>query len=181
MSARQRAGGIARQAQIRAVLGENGYRRYQQALARAGGIARQAQLRTALGEAGYCAYQRSLYRRAVQKHGAAKMQSILTSAHERRRCWRITNPTPAEELLHWLALQAGLTSLFGGGAGRVRLGAVSMAHRGVLLLDDLPAFSSRLERLRQILDDRSVTLERAGGPVTLPAAFQLVATMRPCP
>lgn len=109
MSARQSAGGRARQAQIKAVLGENGYRRYQQALARAGGLARQAQLRAALGESSYCAYQRSLYRRAVQKHGAAKMQAILTAAHERRRRWRITNPTPAEELLHWLALRANLT------------------------------------------------------------------------
>ena len=109
MSARQRAGGLARQAQIKAVLGENGYRRYQQALARVGGLARQAQLRAALGEDGYCTYQRSLYRRAVQKHGTAKMQAILTAAHERRRRWRITNPTPAEELLHWLALKAGLT------------------------------------------------------------------------
>ncbi len=109
MSARQRAGGLARQAQIKAVLGENGYQRYQQALARAGGLARQAKLRAALGESGYCAYQRSLYRRAVQKHGVAKMQAILTAAHERRRCCRITNPTAAEELLHWLALQAGLT------------------------------------------------------------------------
>jgi len=99
---RQRAGGVARQAQIRAVLGESGYRRYQQALARAGGIARQAQLRAALGEGGYCAYQRSLYLRAVQKHGIAKMHEILTVAHEQRRCWRIANPTPAEELLHWL-------------------------------------------------------------------------------
>lgn len=109
MSSRQQAGGRARQAQIKAVLGENGYRRYQQALARAGGVARQAQLRTALGNGGYCAYQRSLYRRAVQKHGAAKMQAILTAAHERRRRWRLANPTPAEALLHWLALQAGLT------------------------------------------------------------------------
>ncbi len=109
MSARQRAGGLARQAQIKAVLGENGYRRYQQALARAGGVARQAKLRAILGESDYCAYQRSLYRRAVQKHGAAKMQAILTAAHERRRRWRLANPTPAEELLHWLALQAGLT------------------------------------------------------------------------
>jgi hypothetical protein len=108
VSARQRAGGIARQAQIRAVLGESGYRRYQQALARAGGIARQAQLRAALGEGGYCAYQRSLYQRAVQKHGAARMHEILTGAHERRRHWRTANPTPAEELLQWLALQAGL-------------------------------------------------------------------------
>ena len=106
---RQRAGGVARQAQIRAVLGESGYRRYQQALARAGGIARQAQLRASLGETGYCAHQRALYQRAVQKHGAAKMHEILTAAHEQRRHWRIANPTSAEELLHWLALEAGLT------------------------------------------------------------------------
>lgn len=109
MSARQSAGGRARQAQIKAVLGENGYKRYQQALARAGGVARQAQLRSSLGEHDYCVYQRSLYHRAVQKHGAEKMRAILTAAHERRRHWRITNPTPAEELLHWLALRAGLT------------------------------------------------------------------------
>jgi hypothetical protein len=109
MSAPQRAGGLARQAQIKVVLGESGYRRYQQALARAGGVARQAQLRAALGETGYCAYQRRLYLRAVQKHGATKMQAILTAAHEQRRRWRIANPTPAEALLHWLALEAGLT------------------------------------------------------------------------
>jgi Protein of unknown function (DUF559) len=108
VSARQRAGGIARQAQIKAVLGESGYRRYQQVLARAGGLARQAQLRAALGESSYCDHQCILYQRAVQKHGAAKMQAILTAAHERRRRWRIANPTPAEELLHWLALEAGL-------------------------------------------------------------------------
>jgi len=109
MSAPQRAGGVARQAQIRIVLGETGYGRYQQALGRAGGIARQAQLRGALGETGYCAHQRTLYQRAVAKHGAAKMRAILTAAHERRRCWRIANPTPAEALLHWFALQADIT------------------------------------------------------------------------
>jgi very-short-patch-repair endonuclease len=109
VSAGQRAGGVARQAQIRAVLGENGFRRYQQALGRAGGIARQAQLRAALGEPGYAGYQRALYQRAVQKHGAVKMRAILTVAHERRRHWRIANPTPAEAILHWEALQAGLT------------------------------------------------------------------------
>jgi len=109
MSAPQRAGGVARQAQIRTVLGETGYRRYQQALARAGGIARQAQLRAALGETDYCAHQRTLYQRAVAKHGAVKLRAILTAAHERRRCWRIHNPTPGEALLHWFALDAGFT------------------------------------------------------------------------
>lgn len=107
MSASQRAGGRARQAQIRAVLGETGYQRYQQALGRAGGVARQAQLRGALGELGYCERQRALYRRAVQKHGTEKMRKVLAAAHEERRCWRIANPTPAEALLHWLTLQAG--------------------------------------------------------------------------
>lgn len=109
MSAPQRAGGLARQAQLRAALGANGYQQRQQALGRAGGAARQAQLRTSLGEAGYCAHQRRLYQRAVQKHGAARMRAILASARERRRRWRIANPTPAEAILHWLALQAGFT------------------------------------------------------------------------
>jgi magnesium chelatase family protein len=68
--------------------------------------------------------------------------------------------------------------LFG---GRTRPGAVSLAHGGVLLLADLPVFGPYLERLGQILDDRSVTLDRADGPVVLPAAFQLVATAAPCP
>lgn len=81
MSARQSAGGRTRQAQIRAVLGESGYRRYQQVLGRAGGIARQAQLRSALGETGYSAHQRTLYQRAVQKHGAVKMRAILTAVN----------------------------------------------------------------------------------------------------
>jgi len=72
-------------------------------------VARQAQLRAALGETGYCAHQRTLYQRAVAKHGAVKLRAILTAAHERRRCWRITNPTPAEVLLHWFALDAGFT------------------------------------------------------------------------
>lgn len=109
MSAPHRAGGMTRQAQIRSALGEADYRTHQQALGRAGGVARQAQLRSALGEAGYGAYQRALYQRAVLKHGAAKMRAILTDAHERRRRWRIANPTPAEALLQWLALAAGLT------------------------------------------------------------------------
>ncbi len=68
--------------------------------------------------------------------------------------------------------------LFG---GRTRPGAVSLAHRGVLLLDNLPAFGPHLERIARVLDERAVTLEQAAGPVTLPAAFQLVATVRPCP
>jgi magnesium chelatase family protein len=76
---------------------------------------------------------------------------------------------------------ASRVTLYGGGAGWVRPGAVSRAHRGVLLLDDLGAFGVKLDPLPAILDDRVVTVERARGSLTLPAAFQLVATMRPCP
>ena len=73
------------------------------------------------------------------------------------------------------------TVLFGGGAVQVRPGAVSRANRGVLLLDDLPAFGTKLAALPAILDERAVRVERPDGSLSLPAAFQLVATARPCP
>ncbi|NJK32947.1 MAG: ATP-binding protein, partial [Deltaproteobacteria bacterium] len=73
------------------------------------------------------------------------------------------------------------TLLFGGSRGWPRPGAVSLAHRGLLLLDDLPAFGSKLAALPAILDERAVTVARASRSLTLPAAFQLVGTMRPCP
>lgn len=71
--------------------------------------------------------------------------------------------------------------LFGSGQRRLRPPAVSRAHRGVLLLDDLPAFGTKLQALSSILDDRAVQIERSNGSLSLPAAFQLVATARPCP
>lgn len=91
--------------------------------------------------------------------------------------------TPAAEQRPCVAPRpdASRVTLYGGGAGRLRPGAVSRAHRGVLLLDDLPAFGTKLAPLAAILDDRAVTLERPETSLTLPAAFQLVATMRPCP
>jgi magnesium chelatase family protein len=91
--------------------------------------------------------------------------------------------TPAAEQRPCVAPRpdASRMLLYGGGAGRLRPGAVSRAHRGMLLLDDLPGFGSKLAPLAAILDDRTVTLERPGSSLTLPAAFQLVATMRPCP
>jgi magnesium chelatase family protein len=76
---------------------------------------------------------------------------------------------------------ASRAQLYGGGAVQVRPGAASRAHRGVLLLDDLPAFGVKLARLPSVLDDRTVMLERSRGTQMLPAAFQLVATARPCP
>ncbi|PDV99643.1 YifB family Mg chelatase-like AAA ATPase [Candidatus Viridilinea mediisalina] len=74
-----------------------------------------------------------------------------------------------------------IAGLIGGGAGRARPGLVSMAHRGVLFLDELPEFGAKLEVLRQPLEDRTVTLSRANSSITYPAAFMLVAAQNPCP
>jgi magnesium chelatase family protein len=69
-----------------------------------------------------------------------------------------------------------------GGGSWPRPGEVSLAHRGVLFLDELPEFSaSTLEMLRQPLEDRVVTVARASGTVAFPANFTLIAAMNPCP
>ena len=76
---------------------------------------------------------------------------------------------------------ASLAGLLGGGSPP-RPGEVSLAHRGVLFLDELPEFERRaLEALRQVLEDRRVTVARARGTCAFPADFQLVAAANPCP
>ncbi len=76
---------------------------------------------------------------------------------------------------------ASLAGLLGGGSPP-RPGEVSLAHRGVLFLDELPEFQRRaLEALRQVLEDHRVHLARARLSCTFPADFQLVAAANPCP
>ncbi len=76
---------------------------------------------------------------------------------------------------------ASYVSLVGGGSN-LKPGEVTLAHKGVLFLDEFPEFDTKvLETLRQPLEDRVVTVSRAKGSVRYPASFVLIATMNPCP
>ena len=77
---------------------------------------------------------------------------------------------------------ASIVALVGGGAHLAGPGAISLAHRGVLFLDEAPEFPARaLDALRQPLEAGVVVLHRGGGAVSYPARFLLVLAANPCP
>lgn len=105
----------------------------------------------------------------------------VTSVHSLRgdtECFELMRRPPFQAPHHSITAPA----LCGGGSGVPRPGAISLAHRGVLFLDEAPEFQRRvLDGLRQPLESGTVTVARAHTVSRYPARFQLVLAANPCP
>src|SRR2546429_825072 len=112
---------------------------------------------------------------------------VIEEALDVTKIYSVTGMLPSETPLvlqrpfrapHHTISHAGLV----GGGRMPRPGEISLSHRGVLFLDELPEFGQNvLEVMRQPLEDKVVTISRAQGTITYPANFMLVGAMNPCP
>jgi magnesium chelatase family protein len=112
---------------------------------------------------------------------------VIDEALEVTRIYSVAGMLPSDSPLvrhrpfrapHHTISHAGLV----GGGHWPRPGEISLAHRGVLFLDELPEFGQRtLEVMRQPLEDKIVTISRSTGTLTFPANFILIGAMNPCP
>ncbi len=90
----------------------------------------------------------------------------------------MNNPVPLRSPHH----SASHIAIIGGGQNKIRPGDITLAHRGILYMDEFPEFDRRvLEALREPLEEGSITVARAKGSVRFPADFILLAAMNPCP
>lgn len=107
-----------------------------------------------------------------------EMTAIYSAAGELPGRNAIVQERPYRKVHHTTSRQA----LVGGGTGMPRAGEITLAHRGVLFLDELPEFGrALLETLRQPLEDGHVHIQRAGGAAQFPCEIIFVAAMNPCP
>ena len=123
----------------------------------------------------------------AQRLGTILPDLVPEESLETTRIWSATGRLNNGEALvltrpfrnpHHTISEAGLV----GGGSTPTPGEISLAHHGVLFLDELPEFNrSTLEVMRQPLEDQCVTISRAVGSVTFPAKVMLVAAMNPCP
>lgn len=90
----------------------------------------------------------------------------------------LKDPTPLRSPHH----SASHVAIIGGGQSQIRPGDITLAHRGVLYMDEFPEFDRRvIEALREPLEEGSITVARAKGSIRYPADFILLAAMNPCP
>lgn len=110
-----------------------------------------------------------------------KEQIELTQIYSAAGLLKAGQPLITERPFRSVHHTASLIALIGGGSP-IRPGEITLAHRGVLFLDELTEFSRPvLESLRQPLEDHEITISRANGPIRYPAKFTLVGAMNLCP
>jgi magnesium chelatase family protein len=115
---------------------------------------------------------------ALEREAALEVTAVHSVAGRLLEQARLVRRPPLQAPHH----TATVAALVGGGSHLARPGAISLAHNGVLFLDEAPEFSPRaLDALRQPLESGVVVLHRGGGVVTYPARFLLVLAANPCP